>query len=172
MIRMTRRLPSALSSERGASLVEFALLAPLLFALLLGMITGGLALSAKNSMTNAVREGGRLGATLPEGSDWSTDWATEVRERTLKLAGGDLDSSEVCVQMVKVGNTPSPVLGSTACSAALSSLAPDTPSTAANGQCIVKVWASRQADLNALFFRRQVTLNAQAVGIYERSDCA
>ena len=157
--------------DSGASLVEFALLAPVLFSLLLGMITGGLALAAKNSMTNAVREGGRLGATLPEGSDWSADWAFEVRRQTVALAGGDLESSDVCVQMVKVGNTP-PVLGSTTCSAALTPLAPDTPSTAASGQCVVKVWASRGAELNVLFFKRQLTLDAQAVGLYERSDCA
>lgn len=157
--------------ERGASLVEFALLAPVLFSLLLGMITGGLALSAKNSMTNAVREGGRLGATLPEGTDWSTDWAVDVRAQTVALAGGDLDTSEVCVQMVKVGNTP-PVLGATACSGTLSPHVPATPSTAETGQCVVKVWASRGAELNALFFTRQLTLDAQAVGLYERSDCA
>ncbi|MFP5580169.1 MAG: TadE family protein [Acidimicrobiia bacterium] len=59
--------------EAGASLVEFALLAPVLFALLLGMITGGLSLSRKNSMENAVREGARFGATLNEDSSWSSD---------------------------------------------------------------------------------------------------
>lgn len=164
---MRRSLQRRRSRERGASLVEFALLAPLLFALLLGMITGGLALSAKNSMTNAVREGGRLGATLPEGSDWSTDWATDVRSQVVELAGGDLEADEVCVQMLKVGTG---TLGQI-CHSSITSLAPTTPATASAGSCVVKVWARRGADLNVIFFSRELTLDAQAVGLYERSGC-
>lgn len=152
--------------EAGASLVEFALLAPLLFAILLGTITAGLALSEKNSMTNAVREGGRLGATLPEGTGWSTDWAVEVKDRVVALS--DLEEKEVCAQVIDVTPTPDTVEGSYIGSACPLSEAPPTPSSATKG-CIVKVWARTSAELNTIFFSRSLTLDANAVGIYERS---
>lgn len=154
--------------ERGASLVEFALISPLLFAILLGTITGGFALSQKNSMTNAVREGGRLGATLPEGSDWDTDWAVDVRDRVDSLAGGDLDPEDVCVQLVDPAgpSTVGQLLGAD-CS---SITPPATPSSATTG-CIVKVWARTEADLETIFFSRTLTLDSNAVGLYEREGC-
>jgi Flp pilus assembly pilin Flp len=160
--------------ERGASLVEFALIAPLLFAILLGTITGGLALSKKNSMTNAVREGGRLGATLfSDDEDWTwDDWADAVRQRVLDLAGNDLDEGDVCVQLVKVddasvlgqrpagGCPPPPTMPSV----------PPTPASAMG--CLVKVWARTSADLETIFFSRPLTLDAQSVALYERTeDC-
>lgn len=158
--------PCGLGRERGASLVEFALLAPVLFALLLGMITGGLALSAKNSMSNAVREGARLGATLESDAAWHTD----VRDRVVALAGGDLDDSEVCAELIDIGAnvTRRSWIGG-GCTLAE---APALPSSATTG-CIVRVWADRTADLNVIFFSRTLPLGANAVGIYERGGtCA
>lgn len=156
--------------DRGASLVEFAVLAPLLFSILLGIITGGFALATKNSMTNAVREGARVGATLPEGTGWNADWAVDVKDRVVDLAGGDLEDDEVCVQLIDasdgslVGRYPSG-----GCPASMPS-APSTPGSATSG-CIVKVWAQSEATLNALFFSRDLDLEAQSVGIYERDEC-
>lgn len=154
--------------DRGAALVEFALLAPVLFSILLGIITGGFALATKNSMTNAVREGARVGATLPMGSDWDTDWAVDVKDRVVELAGGDLEADEVCVRLLDastnatVGEYPS-----AGCS--LSMAEPTTPGSATD--CVVKVWAQRDATLNALFFSRDLDLQAQSVGVYERDGC-
>lgn len=157
-------------TEHGASLVEFALIAPVLFAILLGTITGGLALSKKNSMTNAVREGGRLGATLPEGTGWSADWAVDVRDRMVSLAGGDLENSEVCVQIIDLDATPDAELGSYMGADCTSVTAPSTPGSATEG-CLVKVWARTSAELQTLFFTRDLTLDGNAVGIYERDAC-
>lgn len=154
--------------DRGASLVEFALLAPVLFAILLGTITAGLALSTKNSMTNAVREGGRLGATLPEGTDWDADWAVDVRERVVSLAGGDLDDEDVCVQLIDASDDS--IVGEYSGSDCSSVTPPGTPTSATEG-CVVKLWARRSAELNTLFFSRTLTLDANAVGIYERAEC-
>jgi Flp pilus assembly protein TadG len=50
-------------SEEGASAVEFAILAPLLFMLLFGIIGFGLAFLQVQSIRTAVREGGRYAAT-------------------------------------------------------------------------------------------------------------
>lgn len=56
MMRVTSR-----SRERGQSLVEFALLLPVLIIILMGIFDLGRVVFAYNSMTNAAREGARLG---------------------------------------------------------------------------------------------------------------
>lgn len=50
-------------NEEGASAVEFAIIAPLLFMLLFGIIGFGLAFLQVQSIRTAVREGGRFAAT-------------------------------------------------------------------------------------------------------------
>ncbi|MEY2433928.1 MAG: TadE-like protein, partial [Acidimicrobiaceae bacterium] len=57
-----RRRPCG--DDRGAALVEFAFVLPVLMMILLGMFTGGLAWNRKLAVTNGVREGSRFGATL------------------------------------------------------------------------------------------------------------
>src|SRR5947199_10201023 len=46
-------------SRRGAAIIEFALLAPVLFMLILGMIEFGRVLMVAQLLTDAAREGGR-----------------------------------------------------------------------------------------------------------------
>lgn len=48
------------ASERGAAAVEFALLAPVLIMILLGIMEFGRAYNAQISLTNAAREGVRV----------------------------------------------------------------------------------------------------------------
>lgn len=52
------------ASERGAAAVEFALVLPLLLAMLLGVVEMGLALYDKAVLTHASREGARAGIVL------------------------------------------------------------------------------------------------------------
>lgn len=161
---MTVRNAARKRNDLGASLVEFALIAPLLFALLLGMFTGGIALSQQNSMANAVREGSRLGATLPE----DADWAATVRSRVVSLAGGDLESDQVCVELIKKESAATVVSRrSTSCELPEA----DEPSVddVPVGECAVKVWAGRDSDLNVVFFRRSLALRADAINRYERA---
>lgn len=150
--------------DEGASLVEFALLAPLVFALLLGMITGGLALSEKNSMENAVREAARLGATLQE----STTWADTVRAKAVEVSGGDLRTSDVCVALVKITAPNTETLRrSTSCG--LPSSAEPSATSVEVGQCVVKVWAQRSSELNIIFWRWDLTLETENLNRFERS---
>lgn len=58
MTRRTRR------SERGASAVEFAIVAPLLFLLLFGIIEFARAISVYTAVSTAAREGARYGASV------------------------------------------------------------------------------------------------------------
>jgi TadE-like protein len=160
------------ANERGAVLVEFALLLPLLVCLILGLVTGGDALARKNSMTNGVREAARLGATLPEGASWAT-WGTVVRDRVVELVGGDVTNSDVCVEMIQWhtsgGGTRLGGWPATGCT--LSMTAPSVPANTPDGQCVVKVWATDDARLEVLFFTQSLTLEAKAVGRYERTEC-
>ncbi|MES3032393.1 MAG: TadE/TadG family type IV pilus assembly protein [Gemmatimonadota bacterium] len=59
------RLMRRFGRERdGAAMVEFAIIAPLLFVLIFGIIDFGRAFFLYNNLTNAAREGARLGAVL------------------------------------------------------------------------------------------------------------
>ncbi len=102
--------------DGGVALVEFALVAPLFFALVLGMITGGITLNRQLSLTNGVREGSRFGATLSVaaaatgcGSDPLNCWLAEVADVTQQAADGQLDASvtnlRICVAYVYPGGT-------------------------------------------------------------------
>lgn len=111
----TRRRHHA-ADERGAAIVEFALLAPLLFALIFGVFSGGIAYNRKLAITNGVREGSRYGATLavaqaraqtttcPTATTDIDCWLAQVAKVTQMAAEGNLDSSgtvwEVCVAYV------------------------------------------------------------------------
>jgi Flp pilus assembly protein TadG len=151
------------SGDGGAALVEFAIIAPLFFALLLGLFTGGISMSRKNSMTNAVREGARFGATLAE----SGTWADTTQSRVVTLSSGDLTSSQVCVRLVKAPSTVR--RESTGCSAAMQALAPST-SGIPSGDCAVLVWARRTSKMEVVFFSRTLTLDGDSISRFER-DC-
>src|SRR5215469_16732561 len=58
----TRRWPGTKGCDRGAAVVEFALLLPALLLLLFGIIDFGRALNAQITLTQAAREGARLAA--------------------------------------------------------------------------------------------------------------
>jgi Flp pilus assembly pilin Flp len=57
-----RRLIRRARDERGAAIIEFALVAPLLLALVWGIIEAGRAFYTINSLASAVRDGARWGA--------------------------------------------------------------------------------------------------------------
>jgi Flp pilus assembly protein TadG len=53
--------PRALATERGATAVEFALLAPLFIMLLFGIISFGLVFAQQLGLSNGARQGARTG---------------------------------------------------------------------------------------------------------------
>lgn len=146
--------------------MEFAIVAPLIFSLMVGMFTGGISMSRKNSMTNAVREGARLGATLADNGAW----AGSVRDRVRVLSSSDLTNSQICAKLIyKPTATTETVKQATSCS-----LDPvDFPEPSAADlpalSCAVKVWAGRTSELQAIFFSRDLKLNASALSYYERT---
>lgn len=156
---------------RGAAMIEFAFILPVLTAMLLGTVTGGIAYHQKITMTDAVREGSRFGATLTDGSGF----ATSVRDRTKQLSAGEMGDDDICVQLVRAGSPDTVVrsyypAGGGSCPASFGS-APTTPSMP-SGYCVVKVWGHRTADFQAFFFAKTVDLKATSVAAYERGATA
>lgn len=56
------------AGERGAAMVELAIVIPVLVILLLGIVTTAAVYNQKLSLTNGAREGARYAATLPVGN--------------------------------------------------------------------------------------------------------
>ena len=69
MHRISRRRHARCPRERGAALVEFALVFPLLFMLIAGMIDFGMVFSNLNSSRQGVREGARQAVVADFGAD-------------------------------------------------------------------------------------------------------
>lgn len=100
MAGVLRRMYSA---DRGAALVEFAILLPVLALLLTGMLTAGLAYNQKLQLTHATREGARFAATVSPTQAFTNGdtWANNVRDLVVERSAGDLVNSQVCVSLVE-----------------------------------------------------------------------
>ena len=101
-MRAWRRYRTGGRGDRGAVLVEFALVFPLLVMLILGMVTAGLAYNQKLQITHAAREGARFAATVPPGQVFvSGTWADNVQALVVERSAGDLVAGQVCVALVE-----------------------------------------------------------------------
>jgi Flp pilus assembly protein TadG len=79
---MAHRLRS--KNQEGASLVEFAVLAPLFVVLLFALLEFGLSLYTKEVVTNASREGARFGVVYTTPRRTSDEIRTKVQEYLTK----------------------------------------------------------------------------------------
>ena len=113
-----RRGPQGLRgirSERGAALVEFALVVPLLMMMMCAAIDFGLAVYTLNNLTAAVREGGRYAAVIDKPTWLANGGANAqalVRDRVYKYIVGmnnGLDSTQTKA-LISVTN-PDPASG-------------------------------------------------------------
>lgn len=173
--RRVRRSVGA--DEKGAQLVEFALVLPILASLLLGIVTAGLALNSNNSLNNAARESARYGATLPVDPTMS-GWLDDLADVAKDSATGDLNDGvagrTICVAYVYPNG--SDALDSTA---RLMIDAAGTPTYANGATCFadgrpdderrVQVNVERDADLLTIFFNTTLDLDARSVSRFERA---
>jgi Flp pilus assembly protein TadG len=91
-----------LRSECGASAVEFALVAPLLFLLVFGIIDFGFGFGASINISNAAREGARLAVVD----------ADPVRvEAAVRRAAASLDQAALSVKVECTTSTAQPCPG-------------------------------------------------------------
>ena len=94
---MNARLRAARAGEdrdRGAVLVEFALIMPLLVMFLFAILSAGLAWNQNLALGHGARLAGRYGATLPT-RDYASldDWLDAVAARVVSSSEGNLDST-------------------------------------------------------------------------------
>jgi Flp pilus assembly protein TadG len=75
-----------LRREDGASAVEFALIAPLLFLILFGILEWGIAFLQVQSIRTAVREGGRAAAVGAP--------TTVVQQKTIEASVGSIPNGQ------------------------------------------------------------------------------
>lgn len=162
------------TKERGAALVEFALVLPLVLMLAFGVITAAITYNHKIDLTHAAREGARYGATLPQlqciGSPnpcGTKTWAQVVQAVVVQRALGGVIAADVCVSLVS-GN-PGTVLAS--------GFSVNSP--IANGTCYddgnddpgkrVQVAIRKTGgEINGILFKMPVTLTSQATAKFEQ----
>lgn len=68
------------TDQEGAALLEFAIIMPLLFALIFGIIEFSLLLYNKQIITNATREGARLGIIVKSPRVADSEIRTEIKK--------------------------------------------------------------------------------------------
>jgi hypothetical protein len=171
------------SDEGGAAIVEFALVMPLLLALVFGMLSGGISYNRKLALTNAVREGSRYGSTLavaqappltPACVNQIDCWLAQLATITVQAAEGELGPSvsarQVCVAYV-YRTAARPTTGPASCCAPW----PLTPSR--DGTCFtdgrgdaerrVQVSAQRDGKLELVLRSTDLKLTSQSVTRFE-----
>lgn len=164
-VKTTRRA----SGERGAVLVEFALILPVFMMLVLGMFSGGLAYNQRQSLAFGAREGSRYAATLSIKNFSSIDdWLKSVADYVVETAEGELDAGipgrSVCVAYVSPSETRRLIVGS----------------GYSNFQCPisdgrgseerVQVLVGRTTKLETLFFSHSLDLRVRSISRVEATQ--
>ncbi len=137
--------PGSPVDERGAALVEFALVLPLLMLLLLGIFTTARAWNVHNTIDHAAREAARYGATS---DPWNAATVRGVAQLELQAAGIDAAAISMCVEM-----------GPNPCMADPSNLFPE--------DLVGITLTFPDYPLEFLFWTTDVDLSATAVARYE-----
>lgn len=94
-----------IQGDRGAAIVEMALVMPLVLAIVVATISSGVAIDQRLSLDHAVRESARYGATVSSSQLFTDEgsWADNVSGVARARAGGDLDvpGATLCVSLVE-----------------------------------------------------------------------
>lgn len=166
--------------ERGAVLVEAAMVTALLLMLLVGTVTAALAYSQKSSLQTAAREASRFAATLPVNGDM-TGWLNSVRVVAAGAANGNLDPTiagqSICVAYVYPNGTAADDRNSRIVQKAG---ATGTPTYGPTSKCFedgrpdderrVQVTVGRKSTIQAVLFSTEVDLGSKSTARFERSS--
>ena len=105
-IPVSSHKPSLAQAQEGATAIEFAIVAPVFFLMMMGIVEFGLILFANNVIENASTVGARLGITGNDYADESRvakpetgpqDRVSVIRENISRRAGGLLDDSKLSI---------------------------------------------------------------------------
>jgi hypothetical protein len=108
------RLSRFRKAERGASMVEFALLMPLLFLLLFGIIEFGWLYSQNLDVRHGAREGVRLAAVnFPEGPPPNSGVRSDANQLALiaEICSRMQAADNVTIELTSAGNVGDPATG-------------------------------------------------------------
>jgi Flp pilus assembly protein TadG len=149
--------------ERGASLVEFAIIFPIFMIIVLGMFSGGVAYNRQIAIRNAAKEGARYGATVPRLTSFTSGtWASNVRDVVVERSEQELAASDVCVALV----TGSPAVAVSTSHTTAGGTAPCFAESEDDGQR-VQVRVATTANIEALVFSWPIDIDAEAVANHE-----
>lgn len=157
--------------DRGAVLVEFAVVFPVFMLLTLGMLTGGVVLTHQLSVTQAAREAARYGATVAQDQCATTancggmNWAQLVQSLAVQRAGGDVTTSGVCVALVSGPGTAPIAVDSTHTTAG--GTTPCYVDNSADTGMRVQVSLSRPDQIQLMVSSIDITLISHATARYE-----
>jgi Flp pilus assembly protein TadG len=158
-------------------MIEFALILPLLMALLLGTVTAGIAYNRDISLNNGARESARYGATLPVEGDIAA-WLFSVVTVARESATGELDPSapgqHICVAYVHPdGTTSDDRTVSVTETSGVRTVTIGTPCFSdgrPGDERRVQVQLRRESDIETILFTSTVTLEAESVTRFERAS--
>ena len=160
------------SNERGAALVEFALLLPILAMIVFGALTAGMAYNHKMDLTHAAREGARYGATVPQAQCTPTsncsglNWAQLVQSVVAERSFGAVTTSQVCVALVTGTGSPASPIGATYTTKADGTACYDDGNGDTGNR--VQVYIRKTDDkIDAVLFKANVTLTSKATAKFE-----
>ena len=132
--RLIRRDPRAvLGDHSGAQAVEFALIAPLLLTLIMGIIQFSITLNNYIELTEAVRTGAR-NLAISRAMSSATPYTTTVAD--IGASAGNLTASSITVTMSVNGTS---CTSDSTCTTALSTAAGDTAAVTATYPCNLTV---------------------------------
>jgi Flp pilus assembly protein TadG len=144
-------------SDRGAALIEFAIIFPILAMLVFGMLTGGVVMNKRMSVTHATREAARYGATVPvEQLGTPAAWADHIQDVAVERSGGQLSADDVCVALMD-GTTVTASTGGAPCIA-------DDINT---GQRVQVSATMPEQEINAIIVRVPVAIASDATAKFE-----
>ena len=95
--RLKKTRPNTAKRRSGATVVEFALVAPVLFMFLFGLIEWGRVVMVQQSLTNAAREGCRM-AVLSTANDHQTV-VESIRSKLKPVIPDSSDANKVRVRL-------------------------------------------------------------------------
>lgn len=141
--------------DRGAALVEMALIMPILILVIFGVWSVARAYNVKNTMDHAVREGARFAATVDPWDADSPDAVLAVIESELSASAIAPASVTVrCLELIEEGDDGCTIDGT------------DTVTAAPRDQIAVNI-LFEDYDLNFMFFSLDVDFASQAISRYE-----
>ncbi len=100
---MIDTISKRITSHNGQTLVELAIILPLLFILIFGIIEFGRYMYMKNSVTNAAREGARKAAVTK--NPWSE---TTVRDYVISVSSLPLTTQNITIETIPAASPTNP----------------------------------------------------------------